>query len=45
MNTDLMVVPACRELGMRRSSFYYLVQNNPETITDIKAIIDRSNRN
>jgi hypothetical protein len=41
----MTVVDACREVGMPRSSFYYLVQNNPKTIAGILAIIDSSNRN
>jgi len=44
MNSGMTVVDACREVGMPRSSFYYIVENNPRAIADIQAIIDVSNR-
>src|SRR4030043_2324266 len=44
MNNGMTVVDACREVGMPRSSFYYIVENNPRAIADIQAIIDISNR-
>jgi hypothetical protein len=44
MNSGLTVVEACREVGMARSSFYYIVENNPQAIADIQAIIDTNNR-
>src|SRR4030042_21915 len=44
MNTGMSVVEACREVGMPRSSFYYIVQNNPEAITEAQAIIEANNR-
>jgi hypothetical protein len=44
MNSGMTVVDACRELGMPRSSFYYIVENNPRAIADIQTIIDASNR-
>jgi len=37
-------VAACIEVGMPRSSFYYIVENNPEAIADIQAIKDINNR-
>jgi hypothetical protein len=44
MNNGMTVVDACREVGMPRSSFYYIVENNPRAIADIQTIIDASNR-
>jgi len=44
MNSGMTVVEACREVGMARSSFYYIVEHNPRAIADIQAIIDFSNR-
>jgi hypothetical protein len=40
----MKVVDACREVGLPRSSFYYIVEKNPQAIADIQAIIDASNR-
>jgi hypothetical protein len=44
MNSGMTVVDACREVGMPRSSFYYIVENNPQAIADIQEIIDTNNR-
>ena len=44
MNNGMKVVDACREVGMARSSFYYIVEHNPGAIADIQAIIDINNR-
>ena len=44
MNSGMKVVDACREVGMARSSFYYIVEHNPGAIADIQAIIDINNR-
>jgi len=44
MNSGMTVVEACREVGMARSSFYFIVEHNPRAIADIQAIIDISNR-
>ena len=44
MNSGMTVVDACREVGMPRSSFYYIVENNPRAIADIQTTIDASNR-
>jgi len=44
MNAGMTVVEACREVGIARSSFYYIVENNPEAITEIQDIINTSNR-
>ncbi len=44
MNTGMTVVDACREVGIPRSSFYYIIDKNPQAIADIQGIIDTSNR-
>jgi len=44
MNAGMTVVEACREVGIARSSFYYIVENNPETIAEVQDIINASNR-
>jgi ACT domain-containing protein len=44
MNNGMTVVDACREVGLPRSSFYYIVENNPQAIADIQEIIDTNNR-
>jgi transposase-like protein len=44
MNSGMTLVEACREVGMPRSSFYYIIEHNPRAIADIQAIIDISNR-
>lgn len=44
MNAGMTVVEACREVGIARSSFYYIVENNPEAITEVQDIINASNR-
>ena len=44
MNAGMTVVEACREVGIARSSFYYIVENNPEAIAEIQDIINASNR-
>jgi len=44
MNSGMTVVEGCRKVGMLRSSFYYIIENNPQAITDIQAIIDANNR-
>jgi ACT domain-containing protein len=38
MNSGMTVVDACREVGLPRSSFYYIIENNPQAIVDIQAI-------
>ena len=45
MNSGMTVVDACREVGIPRSSFYYIILHNSEAIADMQSIIDRSNRN
>jgi ACT domain-containing protein len=44
MNSGMTVVDACREVGIPRSSFYYIVENNPRAIADIQVMIDASNQ-
>jgi hypothetical protein len=44
MNAGMSVVDACRMVGMPRSSFYYIVENNPEAMAEAQAIIEASNR-
>jgi hypothetical protein len=44
MYGGMSVVEACREAGMPRSTFYYMVDNNPEVIASIQDVIDISNR-
>ena len=44
MNAGMTVVEACREAGMPRSSFNYIIENNPEAITEYQDIINASNR-
>jgi hypothetical protein len=44
MNNGMTVVEACREVGMPRSSYYYIIGHNLQAIADIQAIIDISNR-
>jgi len=43
MVTGMTVVEACREVGIARSSFYYIIENNPEVIAEFQDIIDASN--
>jgi hypothetical protein len=44
MNEGLTVVDACRTVGIPRSSFYYIVENNPEAVAEVQTIIDANNR-
>jgi len=44
MNGGMTVVDACKAVGMARSSFYYIVENNPEAIAENQGIIDANNR-
>jgi hypothetical protein len=44
MNDGMSVVEACKEVGIPRSSFYYIVENNPEAIAEIQTLIDANNR-
>jgi len=40
----MTVVEACQTIGIPRSSFYYIVENNPEAISELQSIIDANNR-
>ena len=44
MNRGMTVVEACREVGMPRSSFYYIMDNNPDAFAEMHARIDANNR-
>jgi len=44
MNAGMTVVEACREVGIARSSFYYIIENNPEAIAEFQDILNASNR-
>ena len=44
MNAGMTVVEACREVWMARSSFYLILQNNPEAVMEFQDIINASNR-
>ncbi len=44
LNDGMSVVEACQMVGMPRSSFYYFIENNPEAVAGIQAIIDANNR-
>jgi hypothetical protein len=44
MNAGMSVVEACREVGMPRSSFYYIMDNNPDAFAEMQARIDANNR-
>jgi ACT domain-containing protein len=40
----MSVVEACRAVGIARSSYYYIIEKNPQAIANIQAIIDTNNR-
>jgi len=44
MHAGMSVVDACRIVGMPRSSFYNIVENNPEAIADVQDIINANHR-
>ena len=44
MNNGMTVVEACREVGMPRSSFYYIIDNNPDALAEMQTRIDANNR-
>jgi hypothetical protein len=35
MNSGMKVVEACRAVGIPRSSFYYIIEKNPEAIAEM----------
>ena len=39
MNSGMNVVDACRAVGMPRSTYYYIVKNNPEAFAEYQDII------
>ena len=44
MHAGMSVVEACKVVGMPRSSFYYVVENNLEEIAEAQVIIEANNR-
>ena len=44
MNIGMTVVEACKAVGMPRSSFYYIMENNPDAFAEMQARIDANNR-
>ena len=44
MNNGMTVVEACKAVGMPRSSFYYIMENNPDAFAKMQAHIDANNR-
>jgi hypothetical protein len=44
MNDGMSVVDACRLVGIPRSSYYYILENNPKVIAKVQAIIEANNR-
>lgn len=44
MNNGMTLVEACRAVGMPSSSFYYIIENNPDAVAEIQALIDVNNR-
>ena len=44
MNDGMTVVSACKEVGIPRSTFYDVVNKNPEAVTDYQEIVDTNYR-
>lgn len=44
MNAGISVVEACKAVGMPRSSFYCIMDNNPDALAEAQELIDISNR-
>lgn len=44
MNAGMTVVEACKAVGMPRSSFYYIMDNNPDVLAEAQELIDASQR-
>jgi hypothetical protein len=44
MNIGMTVVEACKAVGMPLSSFYYIMENNPDAFAEMQARIDANNR-
>jgi hypothetical protein len=45
MYNGMTVVEACREEVMTRSSFFYMVENNPEAISEIQDVNNANKQN
>ena len=43
MNEEMTIIDACREVGIPRSSFHYIVQNNPMAMAEFQDLINASN--
>ena len=39
MNSGMNVIEACRAVGMPRSTYYYIVKNNPETFAEYQEVV------
>ena len=44
MNDGMTVVAACKEVGIPRSTFYDVVNKNPEAVTEFQEIVDTNAR-
>jgi pentatricopeptide repeat protein len=44
MNDGLTVVDACKAVGLPRSSFYYIMDNNPDAFAEMLALMNANNR-
>ena len=44
MNDGMTVIDACKEVGIPRSTFYDVVNKNPEAITEYQEIVDANAR-
>jgi DNA invertase Pin-like site-specific DNA recombinase len=44
MNDGMTVVAACKEVGIPRSTFYDVVNKNPEAVTEYQEIVDANYR-
>ena len=44
MNSGMTVSDTCREVGIPRSTFYDIVEKNPEAIAEVQDIIDANKR-
>ena len=44
MNAGMTVIEACQTVEIPRSSFDYIMENNPEALAEVRAMIDANNR-
>ena len=44
MNDGMTVIDACKEVGIPRSTFYDVVNKNPEAITEYQEIVEANDR-